>query len=238
MHWLLSLVGLGALLSPLITSQHVGLPPVTNPATRPNLPDRLSDLTNRRHALSILVNQRQYERHVQMVNRAHIRHQTLSQRVADQHQRRINAWADRHENLHQNINERHLLRVNRTGARLSRVELSDESTDAPYDRSAHLLSQDSIEPEVAQHLNDLSHDRVRRSIVSVVPLAEKYRSGSNRDEQAGVRFLRQHDLQAAKVCREVSLANWDYTTNLTEHNKQKLVRLRPSNATLVAMSSI
>ena len=208
---------------PSVGGQHIGLPSTNQ--SRPSLPDRLGDLNNRRHALAILVNQRQYERHVQMVNRMHERHQAVSQRVSDQHNRRLSTMVDRHETLHQGINERHLRRVNRTqGRRWSRGEEEGQS----FDQEQHLdaLEQADRNDRRPNGQSDHHSNRVRRSAwSSSAPLAEKYPSGSNKDEQAGVRFLKEHDQKAQSTCRHVTLASWEYNSNLTEHNKQRYVSL-------------
>lgn len=219
--------------SSIVFGQQVGLPIVAQ-SPRPSLPDRIGSLNNRRHALAILVNQRQYERHVQSMNRMHERHQVVSQRVAEQHNRRLGDIIHRHENMHQEINERHLRRANRTHGILrgSRAE-EDILAASHHEKTLDSLNNDNrfhqsqAQEEDHQHLN-----RIRRSTSSSssplpssssVPLAEKYPSGSNQDEQAGVKFLKEHDQQSQHICRHVTLASWDYNSNLTEYNKQRYV---------------
>ena len=51
----------------------------------------------------------------------------------------------------------------------------------------------------------------------------KYKSGNNTDEVAAREFLRTQEIEAVKYCRQSVLAEWNYSSNLTEHNKQVMV---------------
>ncbi|XP_053212228.1 angiotensin-converting enzyme-like [Panonychus citri] len=53
----------------------------------------------------------------------------------------------------------------------------------------------------------------------------KYKSGNNTDEIAAREFLRTQEIEAVKYCRKGVLAEWSYSTNLTEYNKQAMLNV-------------
>lgn len=56
-----------------------------------------------------------------------------------------------------------------------------------------------------------------------VVLAKRFVSGNNSDEIAAVKFLRLHDRLASEQCNGAVQAEWNYATNITQQNKEKLV---------------
>nr|AMO02511.1 angiotensin-converting protein 1 [Tityus serrulatus] len=52
---------------------------------------------------------------------------------------------------------------------------------------------------------------------------EKYISGDNRDEIAATQYLSAHNRILAEKCNIIVQAEWNYSTNITDENKQKLL---------------
>ena len=48
--------------------------------------------------------------------------------------------------------------------------------------------------------------------------------GGNPDEAGGVAFLQRYDVTASYLCNQFMEASWQYNTNITQYNKQLMVR--------------
>ncbi|XP_074594632.1 angiotensin-converting enzyme-like [Brevipalpus obovatus] len=101
---------------------------------------------------------------------------------------------------------------------------------APPDSHAHAVHP--VHPEfhssgVHSHESaaDRSVPRRRRSVSE-----NRYRSGSNTDEVAAAKLLKKLDTISGQMCRKSVLAEWTYTSNITEHNKEELLKIAAESA--------